>query len=373
MTTATGAPSRLRKAVKRAVKLRMAIDGPTGSGKSLTSLLIARGLVGPDGTIAVIDTEHGTSEKFYAQRTDFDVLVLDQYQPQDYIAAMRECSGHDVLVIDSLSHAWSDGVLDMVDAKGGQFNAWKDVTPHHKALVHALLTLPGHLIVTMRSKMAYEVSKNAHGKAEVVKLGLKPVQREGLEYEFDLVADMDQAHRLVVSKSRFADVADRALLMPGEDFGRELAVLASDGAPPPPDWRERGREVMAAAPGRESEAKAALKAAGITSQMLVDDEVFGRARQVVAGLPDPEKDADEAETAAPTWEMSDGQRRKLWATINGSGWSEDDARQVIADVTGDRSSSSIRSRADFDDILIRLEAGPAPVVDPQTSLDDEAA
>lgn len=141
-----------------------------------------------------------------------------------------------------------------------------------------------------------------------------------------------------------------------------------------PDWRERAGEVLAGAPGREDEAKAALKAAGISSQMLVDDDVFDRARQVVASLPDSEAgDVDEADAAAAGWEMSDGQRRKLWATINGSGWGEDAARQVIAEVTGDRSSSSIRSRQEYDDILVRLEAGPAPVVDPQTSLDDEAA
>ena len=368
--------TRLRKAVKRAVSLRMAIDGPTGAGKSLSALLIARGLVGPTGTIAVIDTEHGSSEKFYARRVDFDVLVLDQYQPRDYVSAIRECAGYDVLIIDSLSHAWSDGVMEMIDARGGQFNAWKDVTPHHKELVTALLTFPGHLIVTMRSKTAYEVSRNAQGKAEVVKLGLKPIQREGMEYEFDLVADMDQAHRLVVSKSRYDEVADRSILMPGIEFGAELAELAGDGAPPPPpapDARARARELLAIAGDRRAEALRALADADIASDALVDDAVFEHARQIVSALPEPvvaeqppaeptPADPGDATTPAePTgWQMTDAQRRKLWATINGAGWTEDGARSVIAEVTGDRSSSSIQSRDMFDQVLIALEAGPRP-------------
>ncbi len=221
-----------KKATKRAVKLRAAIDGPTGAGKTLSALKIARGLAGPNGTIAVIDTEHGTAEKFYAREVEFDAAELTKYQPKDYVQLINQAKDYDVLVIDSLSHAW-EGVLSMVDAKGGQFGAWRDVTPHHQALVNALLTFPGHLIVTMRTKMAYEVSTNDKGRTEVVKLGLKPVQREGLEYEFDLVMDIDQAHRLTVSKSRIKDLADRTELMPTEEFGVEIARLLSDGEPMP--------------------------------------------------------------------------------------------------------------------------------------------
>lgn len=225
-----------KKATKRAVPLRAALDGPTGSGKTITALKIMRGLVGPAGRIAVIDTEHGTSEKFYANVTDFDMAALTQYQPRDYIGLIQQAHDYDGLIIDSLSHAW-DGVLEMVDSKGGRFDAWKDVTPHHKALVNALLTYPGHLIVTMRTKMAYEVTKDTHGRTTVAKLGLKPVQREGLEYEFDLVMDMDQAHRLTVSKSRMSELADRTVVMPDEDFGVEIARCVSDGEPVPEPTR----------------------------------------------------------------------------------------------------------------------------------------
>lgn len=130
-----------------------------------------------------------------------------------------------------------------------------------------------------------------------------------------------------------------------------------------PDWRERAEAVLAIAPGRESEAKRALQQAGLSSQMLVDDDEYDRARRIVADMPEVADDADPEPSSeeGAGWEMSDGQRRKLWATINASGWSDDGARAVVASVTGDRSTSSITSRAMYDDVLVLLEAGPSPV------------
>lgn len=279
-----------QKAQKRAVRLRAAIDGPTGAGKTISALRIARGLVGDAGTIAVIDTEHGTSEKFYADRAGangFDMARLTDYQPMDYVRMIDAAAGYDVLIIDSLSHAWSEGVLAMVDAKGGRFDAWKHVTPHHNRLVSALLSYPGHLIVTMRSRMAYEVDKDEKtGKTSVQKLGLKPVQREGLEYEFDLVMDMDQSHRLTVTKSRIFELADRSMVEPDEKFGAAIADLIADGVPEPPSPAERDaliaerREHLLAA-GPQGVVVDAMKQAGIQSAQLADDDVWARAQAVV--------------------------------------------------------------------------------------------
>ena len=274
-----------KKAERRAVKLRAAIDGPTGAGKTLSALRIARGLVGPNGSIAVIDTEHGTSEKFYADQVTggFDMAPLTKYQPTDYVAMIDAAADYDCLIIDSLSHAW-EGVLDMVDAKGGRFDAWKSVTPHHKRLVNALLTFPGHLIVTMRTKMAYEVDKDDKtGKTKVSKLGLKPVQREGLEYEFDLVMDMDQSHRLTVSKSRIRPLADRSLVEPDEKFGAEIAALISEGIPedknPEAVAKERVAHLLSIGP--RDVVVAAMKDAGIKSSELADDDRYDEAKGVV--------------------------------------------------------------------------------------------
>lgn len=276
-------PSRFRRAERRAVNLRMALDGPTGAGKTLTALLLARGIVGPAGAIAVIDTEHGTAEKFYADRVEFDTLVLTEFRPEAYIAAIADAAaeGYPCLVIDSLSHAW-EGVLAMVDARGGEFGAWRHVTPHHNALVQALLTFPGHLIVTMRSKMAYEVTKNADGKTAVSKLGLQPVQRAGLEYEFDVVADVDLAHQLAVSKSRVPRLADRVVPFAGEEFGREIAEAISEGKP---DVSARmARLEFVAGVGKRALVEA-LRASGVpSSEALADADLWHKAQRVAQAL-----------------------------------------------------------------------------------------
>ena len=323
--------SPFRKAERRAVKLRAAIDGPTGSGKTLSALRIARGLVGPSGSIAVIDTEHGTAEKFYADRAGdggFQTALLTKYQPTDYVKMIEAAEGFDCLIIDSLSHAWSEGVLAMVDAKGGRFDAWKHVTPHHNRLVTALLTFPGHLIVTMRSRMAYEVSKDDKtGKTSVEKLGLKPVQREGLEYEFDLVMDMDQAHRLTVSKSRISELADRSLVEPGELFGEEIAGLISVGipvaTPTPEPTTPEPRAVTAVDVARaryktlrdqfgQEALDAALAQVGIEGPGLADDAAYKRVgSNLDAGTPEPEAVSGEVVDTGEV--ITEAQRKRLEA------------------------------------------------------------
>jgi KaiC/GvpD/RAD55 family RecA-like ATPase len=117
--------------------MRLAIAGPSGSGKTYSALLIARGLVGPEGRIAVIDTERG-SASLYADLTPFDVAELaPPFTPERYVEAIRaaEKAGYDAIVIDSLSHAWAGpgGILDLHDAAAAKeknaFAAWRLVTP----------------------------------------------------------------------------------------------------------------------------------------------------------------------------------------------------------------------------------------------------
>ena len=94
-------------AVKYGSKLRLAIQGPAGAGKTFTALKLAR-LMFPEGRIAVIDTEHGSAAK-YADLWAFDISTLDFYSPENYIAEIHaaEKAGYDILIIDSLSHALS--------------------------------------------------------------------------------------------------------------------------------------------------------------------------------------------------------------------------------------------------------------------------
>ncbi|MDH5492943.1 MAG: ATP-binding protein [Myxococcales bacterium] len=218
-------------AIREALPGRIALCGPPGSGKTFTALTFARALIGPAGRIAVIDTEQGSAAKYAGLEGigAFEACVLGQFHPAHFVQAIEEAeaAGHDALVIDSLSHAWMGrgGVLDLVDAaramdgKGlSRRDAWRLGSRHHERLLDAIRDFSGHVIVTLRAKVEYVLEESRTGRKFPRCVGKAPIQREGIEYEFDLVARLDNA-RLFVTKSRaptlHARVVDRpdALLM----------------------------------------------------------------------------------------------------------------------------------------------------------------
>jgi len=153
------------RATKKQARLRMALDGPSGAGKTYTGLLSAFALAEATGArVAVIDTEHASASKYADMFPEFDVLELDEFSPETYTEAIRlaERVGYGVLLIDSLSHAWDGvgGALEQVDKaaarnQGNSYTAWRDVTPLHRQMVEAILQSNCHIIATMRSKMEY--------------------------------------------------------------------------------------------------------------------------------------------------------------------------------------------------------------------------
>ena len=228
------------KATRKRSRLRLALCGSAGSGKTYTALTIAKEL---GERVAVLDTERGSASK-YADRFGFDVVELSNYHPRKYVEVIEaaEAAGYDTLVIDSLTHAWSGkgGALELVDQAAARsksrnsFAAWREVTPLHNELVDAILGSGVHIIVTMRSKTEYVLEDNGRGGKVPRKIGMAPVQRDGMEYEFDLVADLDQAHTLVVTKSRIPEVADAVIKEPGPKFAKVLAKWVGIGEEPPP-------------------------------------------------------------------------------------------------------------------------------------------
>lgn len=234
--------SAFKKATKAQSKLRISIFGPSGSGKTYTSLLIASALGGP---VALIDTERGSASKYAGDVADFDALELTSYEPAKYIRAIGEAAKerYPVLVIDSLSHAWSGkgGILEQKDAKGGRFDAWKELTPQQTDLLEAILAYPGHVIVTMRSKTEYVLDQVENRSGKMVstprKVGLAPVQRQDLEYEFDVVLRLDADNIAHVEKTRCSALAGLSIRHPGAPLAELLTAWLSDGASPPPPSR----------------------------------------------------------------------------------------------------------------------------------------
>lgn len=211
-----------QKASRSQLKARVALEGPTGAGKTWTALEWAT-VLADGGTIAVVDTERG-SASLYSDRFDFDVLTwAPPYDPGKLADLLKTAAGHGyaVVLIDSLSHFWEGegGTLDMVDAAasrsgGNQFAGWKVGTPALRHLVDTMLGLDAHLIATMRSKMEYVLDENDRGKKVPRKVGMAPVMRAGVEYEFTLVGDLDLEHRLTITKSRCDLLADQ-VVQPG--------------------------------------------------------------------------------------------------------------------------------------------------------------
>ncbi|GAA0500730.1 ATP-binding protein [Streptomyces olivaceiscleroticus] len=227
-------------AVRAAEKARIALTGPSGSGKTYTALSLATGMIPEGGTIGVIDTERGSASK-YAGLFTFKTMKLPSYEPQALIRALAIAAsrGIDVVIIDSLTHFWSGrgGALAQVDAKteasrskNAFTSGWKDVTPLLLDMLDAILSYPGHVIGTMRVKTEWVIQENDRGKKEPTKVGTKLDQRDGMDYEFDLVGAMDQAHVLTVDKSRYPTIeVGSTHASPDFSFGRAIADWLDDG------------------------------------------------------------------------------------------------------------------------------------------------
>lgn len=234
------------RAVKRNAKLRFAICGPAGGGKTYSLLELAKNLAG-GGKVAVIDTEHGSASK-YADLFEFDVVEPSTFDPRELVKTIDAAveGGYAVIVVDSLSHYWmgKGGELDMVDAaakrssSGNTFAAWKNVTPYHQALVDKILSAKIHVLVSMRTKTEW-VIEEVNGKRSPRKIGLAPVMRDGIEFEFDVCGEIDQDNTLTITKSRCPKLSGAMINRPGAEMAdtlREWLQGAPDDRPEPPAW-----------------------------------------------------------------------------------------------------------------------------------------
>jgi hypothetical protein len=245
-----------KQAVRSQKKLRFGGDGPPGSGKTYTMLRFGHVIadaIGKSKKVAVIDSENGSASCFVGEnpdgiKFDFAIETLTDYSPVTYTTKIKEAgaSGFDVLIIDSLSHAWAGegGTLDLhTDATqkgesgGNSYYAWRKVTPLHNAMIEAILRSPCHVLATLRTKIEYvEVKNPSTGKTTYERVGAKPIQREGCEYEFDIFGDFHQDEvtnaQLVISKSRCVKLERGAkAVKAGRDFILPVVEWLREGAP----------------------------------------------------------------------------------------------------------------------------------------------
>ena len=253
------------KATKKTAKARVAIVGPAGSGKTWTALELALEL-GP--RVAVVDSEHGSASK-YSDRFAFDTVELTNFAPAHYIEAIQvaERAGYDCVVIDSLSHPWmgTGGLLEQADNRGGGFDVWKTLTPQQNKLIEAISAAKIHVIATMRSKTEYVVEKGKNKAGNEVnkprKVGLAPVQRDGMEYEFDVVLLADENNVLTVTKTRCPALSEQAWRHQNKDMAALLKAWLSDGVVPAEEPKAAGQTADSAPKADPEKAKPAAKTA----------------------------------------------------------------------------------------------------------------
>ncbi|HPZ43594.1 MAG TPA: ATP-binding protein [Bacillota bacterium] len=304
------------RAERKKAKLRLALAGPAGSGKTYSSLLIAFGL---GGRVALIDTERGSGE-LYAHLGEYDVCSIEApFTPEKYIEAIRaaEGAGYDTIIIDSLSHAWAGpgGVLDIhghaADKSGNSWTAWRLVTPRHNDLVDAMLLSKCHIIATMRSKMDH-VQTVENGKTVVKKVGMNPIQRDGMEYEFTVFMDLDQTHTATASKDR-TSLFDGQVIKPTPETGQILK-----------EWLESGVDLAPAALVQKTERPQA-PAPGGNGEIKSGNGKSRSTNQSINNIPSPDWPGE-----PPAWiEKTAGARQMAGSNGNGKGSASGSVRRRL--------------------------------------------
>lgn len=271
-----------KKAKRSQARIKIAIGGPSGSGKTMSSLLLAYGLIRAEhpelsdadcwDRVCIIDTENGSGQLYVGNTVgacrigDYNTIDLDPpFEPGKFVDAIKMAEDHnmEVIIIDSLSHAWvgEGGALDKQGAiaarSGNSYTAWRTVTPEHNKLVDAMLQSKCHVIADIRAKMDYQQTVNDKGKKEVKAMGMGLQMRDGIEYEFTVAFMLDYEHVASATKDR-TGLFDGRYFVITPDVGKAIYGWLSNGAPassaPAPVKKTQAAQVPAPAAPQDPQA-----------------------------------------------------------------------------------------------------------------------
>lgn len=220
----------LRVSSKKQAKIKLALQGCAGSGKTMSALLLAYGLCHDWTKIAVIDSENNSAD-LYASLGQYNVLPLEgDYRTETYIEAIKMChkAGMQVIIIDSMSQCWDTLLEYHASLPGNSFTNWQKVTPRMTALIQTILSIDCHVISTMRCKQDYVLSEK-NGKMVPEKVGLKAVMRDGIDYEYTIVFDINMKHQAIASKDRTNLFANKSEFVITPNTGEEILAWCNDG------------------------------------------------------------------------------------------------------------------------------------------------
>jgi hypothetical protein len=228
----------IHKAQRRKAKIRLGFSSVSGGGKTYSSLIVAKGLVGDWDKVYIIDSENHSAD-LYAHLGGYNVNpIAPPFTPEKYVEAIKECerAGAEVIIIDSISHEWNGkgGCLEIVESLGGKYQDWAKVTPRHQKFVDAILQSTCHVFTCVRRKQDYEMTKDMNGKIKIEKGGLAEITRQDFEYELTVNLEMDYNHNATASKDRTGLFMGKPSFTPSEQTGKIIL-----------EWCESGEEAEA--------------------------------------------------------------------------------------------------------------------------------
>lgn len=225
-----------KEASRKDVRIKMALAGPAGAGKTLGALLIAKGLVSDIKNVGVVQTESGRAQCYLEHIGPFKIMEMQPpFEPGKFVEAIgvAEKAGLKCLVLDSLSDEWAGlgGSLDL-HAKASEvtknsFTAWKRITPKHEEVFNKILSSPLHIIATIKKKSDYVMEEVTNKRGQKVqqprRVGTKDIQREGTEYRWMLQFDIDQkANEATCSKDNTSLFQGREPFVIDESVGQKI-------------------------------------------------------------------------------------------------------------------------------------------------------
>ena len=240
----------LQKAKRIQAKVKVAIGGASGSGKTLSSLLMAHGLVKaehPDWNeaqiwdhIAVIDAENQSASLYVGKQVgptvigSYNVINMEPpFEEQNLIDAIAVCeqANMECVIIDSMSAFWVDALETqgkIAERTKSNFSAWKPVKSDQNRMMQALLQAKVHVIANYRAKMDYVQDTNENGKKVVRQVGMGFIAEGTNIYEYTLALMLDADHVANAIKDR-TGVFDGLFFTITSDTGRKLYQWMAEG------------------------------------------------------------------------------------------------------------------------------------------------
>lgn len=181
---------KIEKAIRKSLPAQICLYGESSSGKTLTALKLAHGLINKGERVCVIDTENHRASH-YDVDFDFDVINLEApFSPKKFIEAINviQNKNYKAIIIDSISHEW-DGIGGVIyeaensEDKNKGLLAWSKPKKAHKKLMDCILSSKAHIICCAKAKDKLKQVKDSKGKSDIIPKGFLPIQEATFMYD----------------------------------------------------------------------------------------------------------------------------------------------------------------------------------------------